>query len=318
MNPSRLALMILMTAMIACVNLRSDSSPTAAPPLTTVTPPLVPSPTTLPTLDFRKLGTVERDVTYCSVNGIDLKMDVYYPKTITTPAVGLIYIHGGGWTGGDKDEDIGMSDMFELNARGYVTFSINYRLAPQTKIQNQIEDVKCAVRSIRANAAHYGIDPKKIGAWGSSAGGHLVSLLGTSGDKEFASGMYLDQSSRVQAVTDMFGPTDLEKLMGNNARAAGGLFGAKTMSDPLIANLNPIQHVSKDDPPFLIMHGDQDTVVPLSQSQIFYDALKAGGVNVSFIVVKNAEHGWRPVGTMSMSRLEITKAMGDFFDKVLR
>lgn len=318
MNPSRVALMILMTAIIACANVRGDSTSTAEPPLTTVAPPLIPSPTALPILDSRKLGTIERDVTYCSVNGIDLKMDVYYPKTITPPSVGLIYIHGGGWTGGDKDEGIGMSDMLELNARGYVTFSINYRLAPQTKIQNQIEDVKCAVRSIRANAAHYGIDPKKIGAWGSSAGGHLVSLLGTADDKEFASGMYLDQSSRVQAVTDMFGPTDLEKLIGNNARAADGLFGVKAMTDSIVANLNPIRHVSKDDPPFLIMHGDQDTVVPLSQSQIFYEALKAGGVNVSFIVVKNAEHSWRPVGTMSMSRLQITKAMGDFFDKVLR
>jgi acetyl esterase/lipase len=248
---------------------------------------------------------------------VDLKMDVYYPKTIRTPAIGLIYIHGGGWTGGDKADGGGVNDMPELTARGYITFSINYRLAPQTKIQNQIEDVKCAVRSIRANAARYGIDPKKIGAWGSSAGGHLVSLLGTADDKEFASGMYLDQSSRVQAVTDMFGPTDLEKLL-SGARAAEGLFGAKGMNDPIVASLNPINHVSKDDPPFLLMHGDQDTVVPLSQSQIFYEALKAGGVNVSFIVVKNAEHGWRPVGTMSLSRLEITKAMADFFDKVLR
>jgi len=249
-------------------------------------------------------------------------MDVLYPakpKAIPTPAV--VYIHGGGWTSGDKSTGAGATDTQEILARGYVVAAVNYRLAPMYKWPAQIIDVKCAIRHLRANAAKYKIDPNKIGVWGGSAGGHLVSMLGTT-DKSagFDVGEYLDQSSRVHAVADLFGPADLPAmLVGSAAPAIGAIFGAASREDPILAKASPVTYITPDDPPFLILQGDKDTTVPPAQSQELYDRLIAGGVNSTLVIVKNAGHSFRPTGgAMSPSRSEISKMIGDFFDKWLR
>ena len=185
--------------------------------------------------------------------------------------------------------------------RDYVVASINYRLSQHAIFPVQIEDCKAAIRFLRANADKYGIDPNRIGVWGSSAGGHLVALLGTSGDvKEFEKGENLDFSSRVQAVCDYFGPTDFTKMssfpttMGHDAADSPEsklVGGAVQENKDKCKRANPITYVTKDDPPFLIVHGDKDPLVPHNQSVILYEALKRVGVKSKFYTVPGGGHG---------------------------
>ena len=279
-------------------------SPTAVvSPLHTSTPTTVrkrtPTPSTEPPLAAITPGALSIDVTYCTTpEGVDLTMDVYQPKVLDGPSPVVMYVHGGGWTGGDKSDGAGTMFFPELQRRGYLVVSINYRLAPMYKFPSQIQDVKCAIRYFRANAAAYNLDPDRIGAMGSSAGGHLVALLGTvTTEAAWDDGPYAGQFGRVQAVVDMFGPTDLVSMAYiQNKRLEARVFGLTDPQDPLFQNYSPITHVTSDDPPFLILHGDQDETVPLEQSQVFYDKLIEMGVPAELVVVKNAAHGFPPVG----------------------
>jgi acetyl esterase/lipase len=279
-------------------------------------------PRTYSAIDTAKPGKVDRDITYGVADGVALKMDIYYPEAADGPMPAVLYVHGGGWTKGDKRIGAGATEIPELVSRGYLVAAINYRLAPQYQFPAQIEDVKCAVRFLRANAATYGIDPKHIGAWGGSAGGHLVALLGvtdTSAGFE-GSGGYADQSSHVQAVVDMFGPTDLSAIFqGAGTRLMEQVFGTADKNSDMVKRASPITWVSSDDPPFLILHGEKDTLVPPSQSKILYDRLVAAGVPATLVIVENAGHGFQPSGgTIDPSRIEITKMVVDFFDQYLK
>lgn len=239
-----------------------------------------PSPVSF---DRSKLGGVDKDLTYCSMEGIDLKMDVYYPNRYSAqPWPVVMYVHGGAWQKGDKNEGAGFRAIPALRAAGFLVVSVNYRLAPQYQFPAQIEDVHCAVRSLRANASRFHLNPDKIGVWGGSAGGHLVALMGTAPDKsEWKVGEYLDQSSRVQAVVDMFGPADLSlEFDSSNFQTARVVFGAKDGSDPKLINASPVTYVDSTDAPFLILHGDQDNVVPLEQSQLLFKKLQIGRAHV--------------------------------------
>jgi acetyl esterase/lipase len=263
----------------------------------------------------------ERDVTYCTLDGVELKMDIYRPQRSAAPTPALLYVHGGGWTGGDKRSGEGIRDIPELLARGYLVAAVNYRLAPRYKFPAMIEDVKCAVRFLRANAERFSINPEKIGAWGGSAGGHLVALLGTAdATAGWDVGQYLEQSSRVQAVVDMYGPTDLTVLFeGANPRLMEQVFGTSDRNSETLQKASPVNWVSSDDPPFLILHGERDPLVPVSQSQLLYEKLRAAGVPATFVIVKNAGHGFAPLGgPISPSRQELTKMIGDFFDQYLK
>lgn len=269
-----------------------------------------------------KAGASYKDVTYCTPDGIAQKMNLFYPKQLSDKPMPItVYIHGGGWTAGDKGSGAGSVDMQGLLARGYIVASLDYRLAPQYKWPLQITDVKCAMRHLRANAATYHLDPNKIGVWGGSAGGHLVAMLGTTDKRAgFDVGEYADQSSRVQVVVDLFGPADLPVMLTGRAMVVGQtVFGATSRDDPILVKASPVTYITPDDPPFLILQGDKDTTVPLEQSQILYDKLKAGGVNATLVIVKNAGHGFTPSGgAISPSRAELTKMIADFFDKFLK
>ncbi|MBI3915311.1 MAG: alpha/beta hydrolase [Chloroflexi bacterium] len=302
-------------------------SPTVATstPMTPAASPTSATPTPA-TRDQSRASSarVDREVTYCLAAGVALKMDIYYPqKSEGKPAPVAVYVHGGGWTSGDKGGGAGTVETPELVARGYLVAAVNYRLAPTFKFPAEIEDVKCAIRFLRANAAKYDLDPNRIGAWGGSAGGHLVALLGTSDANAGleGGGGYAEQSSRVQAVVDMFGPADFTGDYGSiNTRLMQNVFGASASNAAEIAKrYSPTTYISKDDPPFLILHGEQDQVVPLSQSQILLEKLKAGGVDATLVVVKNAGHSFsRAGGAINPSRTEITKIVVDFFDKQLK
>ncbi len=243
--------------------------------------------------------TVHRDLAYVTDGHERQKLDLYVPdKGESLPLI--IWVHGGAWRGGSKEH---YTPMEYLKA-GYAGVSINYRLSQHATFPAQIEDVKAAVRWLRANAETYRLDPNQFAAWGSSAGGHLVAMLGTAGDVEaFEVGENLGVSSRVQAVVDYFGPTDF--LQMDTQRLPDGLVHdapdspeSQLVGGPIqehkdrVAKANPITYVSKDDPPFLIIHGDQDKLVPYQQSVLLNKALEEVGVSVTFYKVEGGGHGW--------------------------
>jgi acetyl esterase/lipase len=294
---------------------RSTAGPTRTSTALASTP-------TGPTATARPPGAHQTDVTYCTPqDGVQLKMDVYPAQNAVGPAPVVVYVHGGGWMSGSKNDDIARAFFGELTHRGFLVASLNYRLAPQYTFPAQIEDVKCAIRHLRANAASYNLDPENIGAMGGSAGGHLVSLLATTdASVGWDTGEYADQSSRIQAVIHMYGPSDLLALFKNWQQPIGEqVFGASSNTDPLLESYSPLTYITPDDPPFLILQGDVDGVVPTEQAQLLYDRLEAAGIPVQLVMVKNAGHGLRPKGgEMQPSLPELVDLVANFFDQNLR
>jgi len=263
-----------------------------------------------------------QDVVFGKGGGTDLKLDIVRPKDIpSAPMPVLVFIHGGGWKGGDKRTAVRKLIPFAQN--GYLTATINYRLTGIASFPAQIEDCKCAIRFLRANAEKYNLDPGRIGVWGSSAGGHLVALLGTSGgaDELEGTGGWPDHSSRVQAVCDWYGPSDLTKIAqagtGRHSSAespVGRLLGGPAEARrERAAKASPVTYVSGDDPPFLIMHGTEDPVVPYSQSVILAEALQEAGVSVTLVPLEGAKHGGREFASPG-----VTRQVMAFFDRHLR
>lgn len=261
---------------------------------------------------------VVRDVEYGTGGGRSLKMHLVRPKSPPgEPMPVVVYVHGGGWRGGSRDG--GIRPLSRLAGRGYFGATIEYRLSGEAPFPAQIEDCKAAIRFLRSKAKDYGIDPDRIGVWGPSAGGHLVALLGTSGDvKELeGKGGSAESSSRVQAVVDWFGPTDFLKMGKNKidhdaANSPESLLvgGPIQENKEKVAAANPITYVTKDDPPFLIMHGDKDDLVPLGQSELLHAALQKAGVDSKLHVVRGAGHGF--------GGRELDAMIDDFFDRNLK
>ena len=250
--------------------------------------------------DNTKLGTTEQDVTYNTVDGHELAMDVYYP-TSGGPWPGVVFVHGGGWTEGDK-----APLPMVPTASGYLVVSLNYRMYPAYRFPAMIEDVKFAIRFLRAHAAGYNLDPERIAVIGHSAGGHLAALAGLVDEHAgWDVGPYQAQSSRVQAVVEMSGPTDLtgqfpevvEELKAN-------VFGREQF-----ISASPVTYVRPDAPPFLIIHGEKDAVVPVEQAYRLYEALRKAGAPSELIILQNAGHGLEPVGGTPTPSLEEAMAL---------
>jgi acetyl esterase/lipase len=250
--------------------------------------------------DFQAGQTVT--VTYC--NGEQAK--ITEPAHLTGHAPAAVYVHGGSWVSGDYDtggfiiNEIGPA----LAAQGFVVVSVDYRLGADKPWPAQIEDVKCAIRYIRANAGALHVNPNAIGAWGHSAGGHLVSLLGTARlDAGWDVGAYTSQSSRVEAVVDLAGPSDL--LTMGDAGESGvvsdsfiSLLG-NVAPDQLGAELqaaSPVTYVAPGDPPFLIFHSDNDPIVAVRQSKDLAWDLGSAGVDVRLVVVHGGGHLFTQTG----------------------
>ncbi|MFC1603465.1 alpha/beta hydrolase fold domain-containing protein [Planctomycetota bacterium] len=273
--------------------------------------------------------TVEQDIVYARVNGRDLPLDIYVPDKAARPMPVIIWVHGGGWMGGSKGS---IGRPVGVLSRGYALVSVEYRLSGEAIWPAQIEDCKAAVRWTRANAGKYGLDPDRIGAWGSSAGGHLVAMMGAVGNVEKfdTHRKYADVSARVQAVCDWFGPTDFVQMDAHRPEGAklvhddpdspeSRLVGGPIRKEPYLsvcADANPINYVTKDDPPILIMHGDMDMLVPVHQSELFYKALKKAGVDATFYIVKGSGHGFRDAQNDTAE--DLSNMAIDFFDKYLK
>ena len=265
-----------------------------------------------------------RDLEYARPDGKPQLLDLYLPEKAERPLPLIVWIHGGAWKGGDKHHTPAVPLMTD---QGYAVASINYRLSHEAIFPAQIHDCKAAIRWLRANAEQYHLDQAHIGAWGSSAGGHLVALLGTTGELKAleGEGNNLQYSSRVQAVCDWFGPTDFLQMDAHALPDTKFIHDApdspesQLVGGPIqenkdkVAKANPITYISDDDPPFLIMHGQKDLLVPSHQSELLYDALRKAGIEVMLLRIEEAGHGGEDFRTPEVKTMII-----DFFNKHLK
>lgn len=243
--------------------------------------------------------TVMKDIIYATHDDIELKLDLYRPETLPeTPLPVVLWIHGGGWLKGSKEKC--RADF--LAQHGFAVVSVGYRLTDVGQWPGQIDDCSAAVKWVRDHAETFQLDADAVGAWGSSAGGHLVALMGTrpTGD---------DPSIKLQAACDWFGPTDLLTMPPNvvtesrtyeqvSQSNGARLLGVPIPDAPELAkDASALYHISSDDPPFLIMHGSADPGVPLVQSTQFHEALTAAGVDSTLDVIEGAGHGGEEFGT---------------------
>lgn len=267
---------------------------------------------------------VVSDVQYCTGAGKPLLMDVFLPKNrIRTPTPAVLWIHGGGWERGDKN---GNSGAQLLANQGFVTASLFYRLSGDSPFPADIEDCKCAIRFLRANATKYGIDPDRIGVAGASAGGHLAELVATA-DKSAAlegDGGWQNVSSKVQAASAYYGASDFTvgamQFQHHTGQVIVKLFrGTEKEKPELYRKASPIVYVSKEDPPLLLVHGEKDDLVPFDQSVQMTDAYRRLGLPVEFIPVQNAGHDFEHVGEapISPSIETIHQKTIDFFKQYL-
>jgi len=268
---------------------------------------------------------VERGLEFASAGGKNLKLSLYRPENSSGNVPVVVLIYGGAWM--MRNPWMEISKARWLATHGYAAAVIDYRLSSEALFPAQIYDCKAAVRWLRANAKKYGLDGAHIGAWGESSGGHLASLLGVTSGVAALEGHEgnTNESSRVQAVVDFFGPTDFLQMeahvlpgswINHNAPSAPEalLIGGPVQENREKAEqANPIKYVTHDAPPFFIAHGEQDLLVPCNQSALLFEALKKAQVNVTFYKIAGAGHG-DPAFDSDMMRAAVLA----FLDKYLK
>lgn len=237
-------------------------------------------------------------IEFAKPDDVSLLLDLHMPKGVENPPL-LMFIHGGGWKSGDRKR----CRLSWVAKHGYAVASIEYRLSQESLFPAQIQDCKGALRWLRAKAGEYGYDASKVVVAGTSAGGHLSALMGTSGGVAALEGKtagYAEQSSRVQGVIDYYGPSDFVKRSENQPtktdKPDGGVY--RLLGGPVQENLeaarvaSPATYISEDDPPLLILHGDKDKTVFLDQSEWFAKLYTEAGLDVHLEVFEGAGHGW--------------------------
>jgi len=244
------------------------------------------------TIDLPDTVTLQRNIEYGKGGDKSLQLDLYSPKDRSHPRPAILFLHGGGWTGGYRQ--IYHYYCTKFAEHGYGVATASYRLAGEAPFPAAVEDVKCAVRWLRANAEKLGIDPNRIAVAGGSAGGHLAMMIGYSSDVPELEGKggNAETSSRVQAVVDLYGPTDLTDDFAKSRKEVRNLMGGKKFDEaPDAYRLgSPVTHVTKDDPPTLILHGSIDTTVPIHQAELLVDKLNAAGVVYEYDRVEGWPH----------------------------
>lgn len=256
------------------------------------------------------MGSIDFDVTYCQIDSVDLKLDIYYPDS-GGPWPALLFVHGGGWMEGDKKP----MPIVPTQA-GYLVVSINYRMYPDYRFPAMIEDVKCAIRFLRAHASEYNLDSEHIALVGHSAGAHLAALAGLTDERAgWDVGLYLHQNSRVQAVIAMSGPSDLTmEFPATVQELKENVFGVQQF-----VSGSPVSYASPDAPPFLIVHGERDEAVPVEQARRLHESLLAAGASSQLLIMQNAGHGLEPLsGTVTPSIEETFGIVLAFLEDNLR
>lgn len=259
-----------------------------------------PTPTSASLLKPATAYTSRKDIRYSTLStSNNLKLDLYTPNNDSAPDPLIIYVHGGGWIGGSKNDEC---PPFQKNfmKRGWAVACVNYRLSTEAQWPAQIIDVKSAVRFLRANATTYKLYAPKIGMWGGSAGGQLTAMAATSANiAEFDKGQNLTVSSSIQAARDDFGPTDFVKWVQDPCCTVlqgpfsylNPLFGGPVLSNQAkAATASPMTYVNGDEPPISIAHGDADTAVPYNQSQLLYSSLLNAGDTTSLEILPGLKH----------------------------
>lgn len=259
------------------------------------------------------------DLPYVSDAAPRQKLDLYLPAQPHGPL--LVWIHGGGWSGGSKSNPPGLGWL----QKGYTVASVEYRFSQDAIFPAQIEDCKAAIRWLRAHSAEYGYDATKISVGGESAGGHLTALLAVTGNvKDFDKGENLDQSSAIQCAVDFYGPADFEAYdpalptpmvqKENPDSVLAKLFGGPISAKRELARRgSPVTWVTKDAAPMLILQGTKDPLVPMEQSQELAEKLKAAGADVTLQIIEGAGHGGPQFHTA-----EVNQMIGDFIEKHLQ
>jgi acetyl esterase/lipase len=273
--------------------------------------------------------TIPPDVNvYCNIEyfkpdpNTSLLLNLYVPQS-PNPLPLIIWIHGGGWGGGTKDYVLPQD--FKFLEHGFAIASVEYRFTDKSPFPAQIQDCRAAVRFLRVNAAKYNLNPGRFGAWGASAGGHLVALLGTAADNarfDHPADKYRHLSPAVQAVCDWFGPTDLTRIDTDpNSDIGRSVLDmvSKLVGGPLKTNVgkardaSPFYYISKNSSPFFIVHGTDDLLVPLGQSTLFHDALIAAEIPSQLKIIPKAGHGGP-----AFSDPNLVSAERSFFNKYLK
>ena len=264
---------------------------------------------------FKKITNVK----YAEVEGRTLALDLYLPSAKNSPLI--VWIHGGAWRAGSKD----FMPLTSLVESGYAIASLDYRLTTSAKFPALIHDCKGAIRWLRAHAPEYRYNSKLIGIAGNSAGGHMVALIGTSnGNKELEGnvGGNKTQSSYVQAIVSYYGASNLTTILGQstphglNVRvpALKLLLGDTPDKTEALAKLaSPVFHVDKNDPPLLLLHGDQDPQMPINQAHELHAGFKAQKLDVHFEVIHGAAHGGKAFYDSERNSL-----VKKFFDRTLK
>ncbi len=266
------------------------------------------------------VATYYKDVVYATRDGRDLHLQIVMPedrsgllppdeRPTIAPRPLIVYVQGSAWR--PQALYAALPQLADFAHAGYVVASVEYRPSAEAVAPAQIQDVKAAIRFLRAHAKEYNIDPNRVGIWGDSSGGHMAALAGlTDGFQPFLTADYPEESSAVRAVVDFYGPTDFRQMNAHPTRmdhdaadspesqVVGGPI-QDAAQDRAVRAYNPITHVSahKPAPPFLIMHGDRDSLVPFNQSVLLYEALRDAGKDVTFYKVAGADHGvrfWTP------------------------
>lgn len=267
---------------------------------------------------------VDTNVTFAQVEGWfghetkDLKMDVIFPEQGEKKSPCIVWICGGAWM--QMSTNAHLAYLSDLARRGFVVASVQYRTSNEALFPGQLEDIKAAIRYLRAHAGRYCIDTEHFGVMGESAGGHLTAMTALTGDKkEYDKGWYTEFSSRVQAACPWYLPADISAMpeVDNRDMQAApeslliGMNAALHREEALKAC--PVTYVTKDAPPFLLLHGTCDRTVPFSQSEAMYEALQSKGADVRLVAIEGADHA-----DLQFFQREVWDMIAEFFRDKLR